>query len=424
MHKILDTPSASHNPMCYQGMVTSPHYLASAAGLDILRRGGNALESAIAMATTLAVVYPHMCSLGADGFFLVYTANDQKLRALNGSGRAAKKASLKYFEDLGYKSIPERGPLAANTVPGLILALEKIHKLSTESLGGRFAWAELLKDATTYAEEGCPCATSLAQVAAKIASFLKKQAQDFSFAAEFQRCLYPLGQPLKIGERLRQVDLANSLKTLASEGAESFYQGSLCEKIFRDPVIQEGLLSKEDFASAQAAWVEPLTIPYGPYLACNTPPNSQGLASLEILNILQEADLASLGLSAKYYHLVVEATKAAFFDRDQYLSDPDFVKIPIDELLSKEHAKKQFQKINKQASCFPTPLAAHGDTVWFGVCDNYGNAVSAIQSIFYEFGSLVIPKGTGIIFQNRGCYFSLDPNKPNVLAPKKRTLHT
>ena len=221
-------------------------------------------------------------------------------------------------------------------------------------------------------------------------------------------------------------DLARTLKTLASHGAEEFYQGDIAARIVADLEKNGGVLSREDFARHTADWVAPLSVTYRGHTACNLPPNTQGMASLEILNICNRFDMRALGEgTADYCHLIIEATKLAFADRDAYLSDPAFADIPVGELLSDAHADWQASRISmNRAAADVRPMDPHGDTAWLGVVDRWGNAVSLIQSIYHDFGSAIVPGGTGILLQNRGSHFSLDPGHVNCLQPGKRTLHT
>ncbi|MBQ7584818.1 MAG: gamma-glutamyltransferase, partial [Desulfovibrionaceae bacterium] len=421
-YKLEYLPEGPYYP---NGMVTSPHYLASTAGLDILRRGGNALEACIAMGATLAVVFPHMCSLGGDAFWLFYSAKTNQIKALNASGRSAKLANLAFYQDQGLSEIPTRGVLSCNTVPGLLHGFGEILNFSHNSLGSTFSLESLLESAILYAEEGFAVSPALAKWSTLYLKRHKEDPQNNPLTEELAKIFFQSGSPLKHGEILRQRDLGRSLRLLAKEGPSSFYAGALGEKITTELSEAGSPLRFSDFKSHSSDWVEPLSVNYRGFTAYNLPPNTQGLASLAILNILQNFDLKSLKEgSSDYYHLLIEATKEAFSDRDQYLSDPAWMKVKVEDLISLKHGEEQAARINLKASKTYTKLNPGGDTVFVGAVDRYGNSVSMIQSIFYDFGSAVVAKDTGIILQNRGCYFSLDPKKVNVLAPKKRTLHT
>lgn len=420
------TVSAATNPLALNGMVTSPNYLATQAGLDILRRGGNAIDAAITTAATLAVVYPQMCTPGGDNFWLIYDAKKGQLRALNASGRAGSKATIDFYTSKGLKKIPSRGYLAANTVPGVVSGWDAAYTYSKQELSTKIPWRDLFASPIAYAQNGFPVSTSLASWSEINTDPTDQEFRNLQRFPEFARIFLKDGKPYGVGEILRQPDLAHTLELIAEKGAREFYEGSIAEKIVADLNRNGGVLSKEDFARHKADWVEPISVSYRGITACNFPPNTQGMASLEILNILDNFDLKKLGENtADYYHVIIEATKEAFLDRDKYLSDPAFVKIPLDELLSKKHGKEQAARINMhKAAGLKKALDPKGDTIWLGVVDKEGNAVSLIQSIYHDFGSGIVPSGTGVILQNRGSFFSLDPKHVNRLEPGKRTFHT
>lgn len=420
------SPSHSVGPEAMQGMVTAPHYLAAQAGLDILRRGGNAVDAAIATAAVLSVVYPHMCTLGGDNFWLIFDSATQTLRGLNASGRAAARASMEYYAEKGLSRIPSRGWDSAITVPGAVSGWDEAFRFARETMRRGLPWCELFASAIAYARHGCPVSTSLAQLSAVNATPDETGIRFLQRFPELARIFFPGGRALRQGTILRQPDLACTLESLAQGGAAEFYTGAFARAVAEDMARNGGLLSLEDFATHRAGWVKPLSVNYRDFSACNLPPNTQGLASLEILNILQNFDVQSLGeSSADYVHAIVEATKEAFLDRDAWVSDPDFVQAPLDVLLSPEHGKRQAARLDMRRA--GTPLALldpHGDTVWLGVVDGDGNAVSLIQSIYHDFGSGIVPAGTGVLLQDRGCFFSLRPGHVNALEPGKRTMHT
>ena len=420
------TPAQRANPLATHGMVTSPHYLASQAGLDVLRRGGNAVDAAIATAAALTVVYPQMCTLGGDAFWLIYDAKARKLLGLNASGRAGSLATIENYAALGLTRIPARGYLAANTVPGVVSGWGEAHAYSARAMGSAYPWKDLFASAIELAQNGCPVSTSLAAWIAADIDRANPNRLDPGLYTGFARCFLRDGKAYETGDILRQTDLATSLMDLANNGAGEFYEGAIAERIVADLARHEGMLTMEDFRSHTATWVEPITVSYRGCLACNLPPNSQGMASLGILNILGNFDVGALGEgSADHIHLVVEATRRAFADRDHWLSDPAFAEIPLRELLSAEHGRQQAATIDmKRASGDIAPMAPKGDTVWFGVVDGQGSACSVIQSVYFDFGSGVVPEGTGILLQNRGTFFSLDPRHVNSLRPGKRTFHT
>ena len=422
-----DTPSRCIDPMTRHGMVTSSNYLATQAGLDVLRNGGNAVDAAIAVAATLAVVYPQMTSIGGANFWLIHNAKSGELKALNASGRAGEKADIAFYTSKGLEKIPARGYQAVNTVPGAISGWDEAHRYAKETMGRSLPWKRLLEPAIHYARDGFAVTPSLAYWSKVDTDTKDKEFHNLQRFDEFRRVfLRGDGQPFTTGEVLKQPDLAESLTMIAEGGAEAFYRGSIAEKIVADLQANGGVLTLKDFADHKADWVQPIQVRYRGFTAHNLPPNTQGMASLAILNILNNYDVKALGEgTADYYHLIVEATKQAFADRDKYLSDPEFVKIPVDELLSAQHGKDQAARIAMdKAATNVKPLDPKGDTVWFGVVDQDGNAVSMIQSVYHDFGSAIVAKGTGILLQNRGSFFALDPTHINRLEPRKRTFHT
>ncbi|WP_339289375.1 gamma-glutamyltransferase [Ureibacillus sp. FSL K6-0786] len=412
--------------MAMKGMVTSPHYLASQAGLSVLKEGGNAIEAAIAMASTIAVVYPHMNGIGGDNFWLIYNANNGVITAINGSGRSGERASIEFYRSKGYETIPARGPLAAITVPGAVRGWNVAYQYGQDEMGSTMPWHKLLEQAIAYAKEGFPVTPSQ-----HTWTKVNLDEKDQTFRAlnrfeEFSRIFLKDGKPYKVGDIFIQEDLAHTLELIAQNGADYFYDSELTERLVEDLQKHGGILTKEDFQKHTSDLVEPISVPYRNFVAYNLPPNTQGLASLSILNILNQLNLAEIEEgSAQYYHLLAEAIKHAFRDRDKYLTDPTYNHIPLNELLSKERGVGFAEKIKE--SCHATALPAmdpKGDTVWFAVVDEKGNAVSCIQSIYHEFGSAFIPKGTGVLLQNRGSFFSLDDKHVNSLQPRKRSFHT
>ncbi|MCR5562800.1 MAG: gamma-glutamyltransferase [Desulfovibrio sp.] len=414
-------------------MVTSPHHLASEAGLDILRHGGSVVDAAIAAAAVLTVVYPQMCTLGGDGFWLIHNAATGETVGINASGRSGEKATCAFYEDLGLKAIPSRGPLAANTVPGIVSGWEAAWGYSRRRMGSQSSWAGLLACAADLARDGAPVSTSLAFWERRDVEDPANALGGLQRFSGFSETFLNDGKTFSEGEVLRQPDLARTFDRLAAGGAEEFYRGETAERIVSGLAAGGGLLTLNDFAAHRADFVTPLTTGYRGFTACNLPPNTQGVASLAILRILENFDVRDLWGSAAmsdppgadYFHVMVEATKLAFADRDRWVTDPDFSDIPLKELLSAGHARRQAERIDmRRAQSFAAPLDPHGDTVWLGTADAAGNAVSMIQSVYHDFGSGFVAKDTGVLLQNRGCFFSLDPRAVNCLAPRKRTLHT
>jgi len=398
-----------------RGMVAFAHYLATQAGVHILRQGGNAIDAAIAANATMTVVYPSTCSAGGDVFMLIWDAKTQRLYALNGSGRAPQGMTPELFAAQGLERIPERGPLTI-TVPGAVdgwfEALERFGTLAAESI---FA------PAIGYAEEGMP-------VTSKLSGWLSQAAEPVLKRWESSAGVYlPDDRAPRTGEILRQPHLARTYRQLAREGRDAFYRGPIARTITDYVQRVGGVLSLEDMQRHHSDWVEPISTNYRGYDVYEFPPNSQGVAALEMLNIIEGYDLKSLGYqSAECLHILLEAKKLAFADRDRYVSDPDFVDVPLEQLLSKEYAVQQRARINlqKAARTVAAGLEKDGDTMYLCVADGEGNVVSLIQSLYFGFGSGVVGGDTGMMLQNRGAYFSLDPRHVNYLQPGKRTMHT
>jgi gamma-glutamyltranspeptidase len=398
-----------------RGMVAAAHYLATQAGMQVLMQGGNAIDAAIAANAAMTVVYPSTCSAGGDVFMLIWEEKTQQLYALNGSGRAPGGMTPEYFAAQGMSEIPTRGPLSINipgAVDGWFEALTRFGTLPMETI---------LAPAIAYAEEGMP-------VSPKLHTWFDKAAKDvlgpWSSSAE---TYLAGGRVPRTGEILRQPNLARTYKTLASEGRDAFYRGPLARSITE--YIQQcgGVLSMEDMARHHSDWVTPISTSYRGYDVYEFPPNSQGIAALEMLNIIEGYDLKSLGYqTSEYLHILLEAKKLAFADRDRYISDPTFVDIPVERLLSKEYAAQQRQRISlKRATAHVGPgLEREGDTMYLCTTDRHGNVVSLIQSLYHGFGSGVVGGDTGVMMHNRGAYFSLDPRHVNYLQPGKRTMHT
>ena len=419
------TESQRFDPMTTRGMVTSPHYLATQAGVDTLRKGGTALDAAIAVAAVLAVVYPQMCSIGGDNFWLAHEAATGTLHGINASGRAGERVTRKFFAQKGLAAIPLRGPLAACTVPGVVSGWDAAHTLS-RSWGSPLSLADLLQDAIALAAEGFAVTPSLAYWLREDCKTDPQGYRQLQRQPGFASTFLPTGNPAHAGQRLRLPELAATLSLIAHEGPRTFYEGELAQRITTWLQAEGGLLTARDFAEHEAETVIPLSVRYRDFEACNLPPNTQGVASLSILNILEHMDVASLGEgSVEHIHAIVEATKLAFAERDAHVTDPDFAQIPLEHMLSPTHGRDLAQRIHMDRALEPgNLLEPKGDTCWFGVVDAQGNAVSAIQSIFHDFGAGIVAGNTGVLLQNRGSFFSLDPAHVNTLEPLKRTMHT
>ncbi|MBI3090502.1 MAG: gamma-glutamyltransferase [Candidatus Tectomicrobia bacterium] len=401
-------------------MAASIHPLASETGVAILRRGGNAFDAAVAMAALLNVVDPHMTGIGGDAFMLTYHAAGGKVEALNASGRSPYDCSLEYYAGLGWQQIPVTGIHAVST-PGALdgwLRLLERH--------GSMALADLLEPAIRAAFDGFVVNRYLAGWYRHPLFGMSRWARFPATAATYLTD----GQPPEAGQRLRQPALAGTLQRLARHGARDFYEGELAERIERFCRQQGGFLTRRDLRDHQSDWVEPISTIYRGYTIYEFPPNTQGIALLEQLNILEGFDLAALGPnSAEAIHLQIEAKKLAFADLERYITDPDAAAIPVAGLLAKAYAARQRETIRRDQAAASTPrldpaLSTLENTTYFCVVDAQRNAVSFINSLRSPWGCGLVAADTGILLQNRGKDFSLNPRHVNRLAPHKRTFHT
>jgi len=401
------------------GAVATPHALASDAGLEILRAGGNAVDAAIAAAATLAVVSPHMNGVGGDNVWLIHDAVRGRLRALNAAGRSAAAADLEDYRARFGTSIPARGGAAALTVPGAVSGWWAAHRYSREVMTSPVAWATLLERAIGHARDGIDVSAGQRRVTAATPALFDARADD-----DVRRTLWPLYHPERFADgRLTQPALAATLSAVARGGADEFYRGPLGQRLAAGAAGVGSPLTVDDLAKHEAAWAEPLRLPYRGGEAASVPPPTQGFAALAILGLLEGFDLASLD-DADLVHLTVEATKLAFEDRDRWLTDPDVVDVPVAVALDRERLTERRRLISRRAARRVDGPPAAGDTVAVMTADHAGNAVSMIQSLYHEFGAGVVAGETGVLLQNRGAFFSLDPTHPNRLAPRKRTATT
>jgi gamma-glutamyltranspeptidase/glutathione hydrolase len=397
------------------GMVSSSQPLATLAGYKILLKGGNAVDAAVVMLSTLTVVEPHSVGLGGDAFALIYLSKEKKLIGMNASGRAPYRANIKWFNEKGMKEIPERGILSV-TVPGALHGwASAVERYGTLSLG------EIFEDAIRYAENGYPVTEVIAGE--------WKNVENLLLSRESSSKTYLIqGKAPRPGQIFVNQDLARTYKKIVQDGIETFYRGNICDAIVNYSNRNNGLLSYQDFKDHSTTWVNPISTDYRSYTIYELPPNGQGLTALEMLNILEGYDISNLKHnSPEYLHLLFEAKKISFSDRDRFITDPDFEKIPVDQLLSKEYAKDLRKKIELNRaipSPFPSLSTGNSDTVYVTAVDKERNAVSFISSIFRAFGSGMVVDGTGIVLQNRGKSFSLDPRHSNRLEPHKRPMHT
>ena len=396
------------------GMVASSHPLATQIGLEILKKGGSAVDAAIAVNAALGLMEPTGNGIGGDLFAIVWDAKTRKLYGLNASGPAPKKLSLEYFQKNNLSEYPEFGPLPV-TVPGVVAGWSELHNKF-----GKLPIKSLFKPTIEYAKDGFP-------VTETIAYYFELNKQRFQDYPNFKEVWMANGDVPKTGEIFKNPALARTLEILSEKGLDQFYTGNIAKITAGFIQEQGGFLSYEDLASFQPEWVEPISTNYRGFDVWELPPNTQGLATLQILNILENFNLAELGLfSSEYIHLFIEAKKLAFADRAKFYSDPRFAELPIETLLSKDYAAKRREEINlkKAALVDASGLPKHGDTVYLTTADENGNMVSLIQSNYSGMGSGMTPPDLGFMLQNRGTLFSLDPKHLNVVAGGKRSFHT
>ena len=403
-------------------MVATPHLLATQSGVAALRAGGNALDAAIAAAATIAVVYPHMNGLGGDNVWLIYDARRQRLRALCAVGRAARAATLDWYAARGVTAaIPARGGLAALTVPAAVDGWWQAHEYSRGTMGSPVAWKALLADAILYAREGFQASDGQRIPPPREPDLFTERAPE-----EIRRWLWPLYHPdaLRRGP-LVQRDLARTLEAVRDGGADGFYRGDVARRLVAAAAAAGSPLTVEDLAEHRlgldgAAAGSPTRKARSP----SVPPPTQGISALAVLGMTERFDMSALP-EADYIHVLVEATKLAFDDRDRYLTDPAHMRVSPAELLAPERLQARARLISRERAHPPQPAApAGGDTIALVTADREGNAVSLIQSLYFTFGSAVLAGDTGVVLQNRGSFFSLDPGHVNALAPGKRTMHT
>jgi len=398
-------------------MAVAPHALASQSALAVLREGGNALEAMIAAAATIPVVYPHMNSIGGDSFWLVHVPG-RAVRGIDACGGAARAASIDWYAARGVTgTLPHRGGLAANTVAGTISGWDAALKLARQ-WGGRLPLRRLLADAMHYAGSGIVVtASQQAATAAKRAELAPQPGFKETFLAG--------GTLPPAGSLLRQPRLAATLARLARAGLADFYRGGLARSMARDLARVGSPVALDDFRRHRARLVTPLALEHSAGTIYNIPPPTQGVVSLLILGILDRLAIGRLGhLSADYVHLAVEATKQAFGIRDRYVTDPAYLTVKGQDLLKAGRIAKLAAGIDRYRADAPVTVRPPSDTIWMGVVDGEGRAVSMIQSLYHEYGSGVVLEETGINWQNRGSSFSLEPAALNSLRPGRKPFHT
>lgn len=402
--------------MAPHGMVASSHPLAVEIGLDVLKKGGNALDAALATNAAMGLMEPMSCGVGGDLFAIVWDAKAHKMYGLNASGRVPYRATRELFAQRGLTEIPLIGPLSWS-VPGCVDGWEVLAKrFGTRPL------AELLEPSIRYAEEGFP-------VTPVIGSYWIRGEEKLSRDADAARTFLVNGHAPKVGTLFRNPNLAQTYRTIAQGGRDAFYKGPIASEIVAYSDRVGGLFSAKDFADHTSTWVDPVSTNYRGYDVWELPPPGQGITTLQMLNILSGYDLKKMGAhSPDYWHLLIEAKKLAYEDRARFYSDPDFAPSPTPELISKEYARKRAQAIDMaRAQNHPqagTPKLEMGDTIYLCTVDKDRNCVSLIQSNYLGFGSGMVPGNLGFALQNRGTLLALDPKHRNRLEPHKRPFHT
>ncbi len=400
-----------------RGMVATSHPLATQIGLDILKQGGSAVDAAIAANAALGLMEPTGNGMGGDLFAIVWDAGSKSLHGLNASGRSPAALSREWFLENGFEKIPAYGPLPVS-VPGAVDGWFELH-----GRFGKLPMTRLLQPTIDYARNGHP-------VHETIQFYWGKSIGHLSKYPGYVEQMTIDGRAPRIGEMWKNPNLANTLERIANEGRDAFYRGDIARVIGSYMHENEGFLSYEDMAAHHSDWVEPQSVNYRGYNVWELPPNGQGIAALQMLNLMEPYDIAAMGFgSADYVHLFIEAKKIAYEDRARFYADPDFNDIPVSELLSKDYANERgkLMDMKKAADEYPhgDPYALRdGDTIYLTTADADGNMVSLIQSNYREMGSGMTPPGLGFILQNRGELFNLQPGHANSFEPGKRPFHT
>lgn len=395
-------------------MVTSPHNLASEAGLRVLRDGGNAIEAAVATAATLAVVYPHMTSIGGDGFWLI-SAKGLPVMAIDACGAAARMASIEFYRNKGLAKIPERGPLAANTVAGTLSGWDEALRIST-SFGGSLPLSRLVEDAAWFAENGFAVSVSQHELT-------RSKFPELNNSPNFTKTFLIDGRLPEEGELMKFPALAKTLTRLGKEGIASFYNGSLAKEVATDLSRCGSPITADDLAAHATEARKPLSVKVRDAQLYNFPPPTQGLASLMILALFERLGVKEAD-NFDYLHGLVESTKQAFIVRDRVIGDPALMTDEPETYLQSSELDELANRIDRKRA-LPWPhVAQPGDTIWLGAIDGNGLAVSFIQSTYFEFGSGCVLENTGFVWQNRGSSFTLDGSNARVLGPGRKPFHT
>ena len=398
------------------GMVATSHPLATQVGLDVLKDGGNAIDAAIAANAALGLMEPTGCGIGGDLFAIVWDGKTKKLYGLNASGRSPQKLTLEYFEKEGMEKIPSHGPLPVS-VPGAVDGWFELHKKF-----GSKPMTEILAPAIDYAEKGFPLTELIAWYMQRTIPFF--ESKNFPNIEDTYKSQNG-GRLPNEGEIYKNPYLANTYRKIAEGGRDAFYKGDIAKTIGTFIKEQGGFLSAKDLADHKSEWVEPVSINYRGYDVWELPPNGQGIAALQMLQILEGYDFSDIEFgSAEHLHLFTEAKKLAFEDRAKYYADMDFFEVPVDELLSDDYAKSRRDQIGKRARTYTAGEISAGETIYMTVADNEGTMISLIQSNYRGMGSGMAPPKLGFMLQDRGELFSLKRGQANTYEPKKRPFHT
>lgn len=396
------------------GMAATSQPLCTQVALDILKKGGSAVDAAIAANACLGLMEPTGNGIGGDIFAILWDAKTEKLYGLNGSGRSPKSLTREWFLENNYESIPSHGALPVS-VPGAVKGWFDLHEKF-----GKLPMTEILAPTVEYGRKGFPVSELIAYYMDRSGNFLSKY-------PNFSDVYMPNGKTPAKGEVFKNPFLASTLEKIGKGGADAFYKGKMAKTIADHVQEQGGFLSVEDLASHESEWIDPVSANYRGYDVWELPPNGQGIAALQILNIMEGFDVKEAGFgSPRYVHLFTEAKKLAFEDRAKYYADPDFNKIPVEELISKEYAKERRALINENRAGrrYDPGNLEHGETIYLTVADKDGNMISLIQSNFRGMGSGITPPGLGFILQDRGELFTLEKNHFNSYEPGKRPFHT
>jgi len=395
------------------GIVATSYVQASQAGAEVLRQGGSAVDAAIAANAVLGVEEPMMNGMGGDLFAIYFDAKSGKLYGLNSSGWAPKGLTIEHMKARDVHQMPLRS-IDAVTVPGAVAGWNALHEKF-----GKLPWKDLFRSAIFYADQGYA-------VPELVHEFWSGAPQIFANDPEGQRVYLPNGKPPSVGEVFRNPDLAKALRAISQNGAEAYYKGEIAQAILSTSRALGGTMSADDLAEFKPEWVEPISTTYRGWTVYELPPNGQGMAALEMLNIMETTPASPEGsLSVAELHKKIEAMKLAYADLERYNADPRFANVPVRGLLSKEYAKERAKLIDPDhANCDVAYGTPSSDTTYLTAVDRDGNIVSLIQSNYEGFGSGITVKGMGFVLQDRGALFSLDPKSPNVLAPRKRPFHT